>query len=141
VRKSDYVVPQGFRWQWLHSSIDPPAAFLSRDSEELEEATDSDEVGVTVAAEEEVGEAAGSSDRDNSYDAARRVRRPSNAFGLHGTEGRDSVLKPGLWALLKRIYFKQYFENLTEGCKLLISMRGMKIMTELHSQPGWAANP
>jgi superfamily II DNA helicase RecQ len=64
------------------------------------------------------------------------IRRPSNAFGIRGKEDKDGRIKPGLWALLKRIYFKDYFQDLQDGRepkKVIIFTRGMKLMVSLHS--------
>jgi superfamily II DNA helicase RecQ len=64
------------------------------------------------------------------------IKRPSNAFGIRGKEGKDGQLKPGLWALLHRIYFKDYFKDVQEGRqpkKALIFTRGMRLMVALHS--------
>ena len=64
------------------------------------------------------------------------VRRPSNAFGMAGREGSDGVLKPGLWALLNEIYFREFFRDRAEGREpkhALIFCRGMRIMSKLHS--------
>ena len=64
------------------------------------------------------------------------VRRPSNAFGLAGREGADGVLKPGLWALLNELYFREFFRDRAEGREpkhAIIFCRGLRVMSKLHS--------
>ena len=59
------------------------------------------------------------------------IKRPSNAFGLSGKEG-----KPGLWALLQEIYFTPMLTDLNEGRKpkrAIIFFRGMRQMIGLYS--------
>ena len=64
------------------------------------------------------------------------IRRPSNAFGLAGKEGTDGKLKPGLWALLNEIYFREFLRDRAEGRvpkKCIIFCRGLRIMAAIHS--------
>ena len=64
------------------------------------------------------------------------IRRPSNAFGLEGKEGRRGEIKPGMWALLADLYFREMFRDLDEGRspkKVIIFFRGLGLMASLHS--------
>ena len=63
------------------------------------------------------------------------VRRPSNAYGLAGRETHSGVVKPGLWALLNELYFREFFRDLKAGRtpkRCIIFTRGMGLMAALH---------
>jgi superfamily II DNA helicase RecQ len=64
------------------------------------------------------------------------VRRPANAFGLRGKDGKNGARKPGLWDHLNNLYFHDMLQDRAAGRKpkkAIIFFRGMKPMSALYT--------